>query len=93
MCIHYNIKVTGKVQGVWFRKHTFDKAIEMDLKGFVQNESDTSVYVEVEDSDVNRLQNFIDWLYKGSPLSMVENVMVKKEKICKDFTEFEIRRF
>ena len=36
--LHYSILVKGKVQGVWFRKYTYDKAQALGLKGFVKNE-------------------------------------------------------
>jgi acylphosphatase len=35
--------IRGKVQGVFFRKHTHAKASELQLKGDVRNESDGSV--------------------------------------------------
>ncbi len=35
--------IRGKVQGVFFRKHTLAKASELRLKGDVRNESDGSV--------------------------------------------------
>jgi acylphosphatase len=43
---HYQITVSGKVQGVWFRKSTQDKARELGLRGFVRNQPDGSVYIE-----------------------------------------------
>jgi len=90
--IHYNITVKGKVQGVWFRKYTSDKANEMQLKGFVQNESNGDVYVEVEDTDEAKLQEFIAWLYTGSPLSKVTDVIATKSDNINNFNYFEIRR-
>ena len=90
--IHYNIKVIGKVQGVWFRKYTFDKANEMQLKGFVQNETDGSVYIEVEDDDAEKIKRFITWLHTGSPMSKVTEVMPEQSETIVGFDSFEIRR-
>jgi len=90
--IHYNITVKGKVQGVWFRKYTSDKANEMQLKGFVQNEPNGDVYIEVEDTDEAKLQEFIAWLYTGSPLSKVDKVLADKSENIIGFNNFEIRR-
>ena len=39
------IRVNGKVQGVWFRAFTRDRATELGLTGWVQNETDCSVYL------------------------------------------------
>jgi acylphosphatase len=43
---HWNIKVTGKVQGVFFRASTKAVADQLGVKGFVKNLSDGSVYIE-----------------------------------------------
>ena len=67
--------ITGKVQDVWFRKYTCDKAIELDLKGFARNESDGSVYTETTDT-ASALKEFEDWCWNGSPLSKVNSVSV-----------------
>ncbi len=91
-CKHLNIIVTGKVQGVWFRKHTQDKALSLNLNGFVRNEPDGSVYVEVESELEHILNEFIKWLHQGSPLSKVEKVKILSETPCKNFDGFVIQR-
>ena len=48
MTASYKILVKGRVQGVWFRKYTKDKADSLNLSGFARNELDGSVYIEVE---------------------------------------------
>ena len=90
MCIHLKIKVTGKVQGVWFRKYTKDKAVEMGIKGFVQNKPDGSVYVEAE-AEEQTIRNFLKWLETGSPLSDVDEVIPMAQTKCLGFKSFEIR--
>jgi len=91
-CKHYKIKVEGKVQGVWFRKYTNDKAKSLHLKGFVRNEPDGSVYVEVESDDETKLNTFVQWLHQGSPLSKVDNVNILEESPCRNFDGFVIQR-
>lgn len=39
MVRHFNIRVSGKVQGVFFRASTKDQAVIFGVKGFVRNES------------------------------------------------------
>ncbi len=90
-CIHYNIKVTGKVQGVWFRKYTMEKALALGLKGFVKNEPDGSVYIEAESHQSDILDLFTNWLYEGSPLSKVEKVIIDREMSCKNYQNFTIK--
>ena len=88
--VHYNIQVKGKVQGVWFRKYTKEKADNLGLKGFVKNEVNEDVYIEVEGTKI-MLTHFINWLYEGSPFSNVSEVIYKSKGV-QNFIEFEIIR-
>lgn len=60
----YTFRVDGKIQGVWFRKSTLQKARELGLKGFVQNEPDGSVYVEAE-GPKEQLIALVSWCLDG----------------------------
>lgn len=86
--VHYNIQVIGKVQGVWFRKYTKDKADLLGLNGIVRNETDSNVYIEVE-GEKDSIEDFIKWLHKGSPLSNVVEVIYELSKFV-GFENFEI---
>ena len=85
----YQIKVKGRVQGVWFRKYTFQKAQDIGLKGFVENDLDGSVYIEAE-GDLEQLDQFVNWLYRGPPLSKVSFVDYEKGP-TENYNAFEIR--
>lgn len=87
---HYKITISGRVQGVWFRKYARDKALELGLKGYVRNEFNGDVYAEAEGSS-DDLNLFIDWLRIGSPLSQVENISYRPGEL-KHYSGFEIRR-
>jgi len=86
--LHYNILVKGRVQGVWFRKYTKERAEALALKGTVKNHVDNTVYIEVEGTKPN-LKSFTDWLYVGSPLSNVMEVNFELGTL-QNFTCFEI---
>ncbi len=86
--ILYQIFVQGRVQGVWFRKYACDEAKIRGLKGFVRNEKDYGVYIEAEGS-LDQLNEFVQWLYEGSPLSKVSSVKFDIGK-NKHFNTFEI---
>lgn len=88
--LHYNIKVIGKVQGVWFRDSTRKKALELGLSGFVRNEDDGSVYIEAE-GEKDALDKLIAWCAVGPPLAEVAKVELKEGRL-QDFTGFEITR-
>jgi acylphosphatase len=77
MKCHKKVVIGGRVQGVWFRKYAQDKAEGFGLSGYVKNEIDGTVYIEVsgEDEHVNA---FIQWCHAGPPLAHVETVEVNE---------------
>ena len=85
------IRCLGRVQGVFFRKYTQDKARELNIKGFVKNEADGSVLIFAcgEDSRVDRL---IEWCHEGPPSARVDNVVNERlgEKEITGYEGFEI---
>ncbi len=91
-CKHYKITISGKVQGVWFRKHTLEKALSLGLKGCVKNLPDGNVYVEVESKHSKKIDEFIRWLHQGSPLSKVEQVIVNQSGKCNNYPDFRIKK-
>lgn len=87
--LSYQIFVKGRVHGVWFRKYTCDEAKRIGVNGFVRNEMNNTVYIEAEGS-LEQLNEFVKWLYKGSPLSKVSSVDYEESKL-KNYNFFEIR--
>jgi acylphosphatase len=87
---HFNITVTGKVQGVFFRASTQTTALKLGLKGFVQNERDGNVYLEAEGEE-EQLKKLVEWCHTGSPHSQVKEVNVTEGTI-KNFPDFRIKR-
>ena len=66
-------KITGRVQGVFFRDSTQSKATGLGLTGSATNLADGSVRVIARgnESEINELLN---WLQVGSEMSVVERV-------------------
>lgn len=91
MELHLKIEITGKVQGVWFRKSAKDQADLLGIYGFVENCDNGSVYVEAE-GKTESLESFIQWCHKGPPLAEVKEVVVLKYQELKYYGSFEIRR-
>lgn len=77
------------MQGVSFRWQTQKKAKSFGLAGFVRNEADGTVYIEVEGEDVQAAK-FLDWCKKGSLFAKVENVTVEQAAV-KGYNTFEIK--
>lgn len=74
---HLNIFITGKVQGVWYRQSTLEKAIALGLKGYVRNEMDGSVYIEAEGRN-DALQSLLAWCGRGPDQAVVSKVRAEE---------------
>jgi acylphosphatase len=71
--IALRIKVYGKVQGVFYRKTTAEKAGSLSLLGWVKNNPDGSVEIEVQGPQPN-VAELVDWCKKGPKNAMVTKV-------------------
>ena len=87
---HLSIHVFGKVQGVFFRASTKEKAEEFKIKGNVRNEADGSVSIEAEGEEEN-LREFIEWCKRGPKFAQVERCEVQ-ETTLQNFKNFSIER-
>lgn len=86
----YAITVVGRVQGVWFRKSTQEKATELGLSGFVRNTPDGSVYIKAYGHG-DACNQLITWCRQGPPLARVARVTA--EEVDESYTgDFEVRR-
>lgn len=86
---HLNIKVTGKVQGVYFRATTKAVADQLGIKGFVLNQKDGSVYIEAE-GDKFALDSLLEFCNEGPDRAEVEQVEVEESPDIKGFKNFEV---
>ncbi len=69
------ILVSGRVQGVFFRDSTRQKANELNLSGGVRNLSDGRVEVLVA-GDLEVIQTLIKWLKIGPKYAKVSTIEV-----------------
>jgi acylphosphatase len=88
---HIAIRVHGKVHGVFFRESTREKAHELGLTGFVQNEKDGTVYMELEGPPA-ALKQLEKWAHEGPRKAKVEKVEVTELEELKGFKEFRVKR-
>ena len=82
-------KVSGKVQGVWFRKYTLDSARDIGVVGMVKNLVDGTVLVNASGKDEN-LREFKRFLENGSPNSRVDKIDYSWEDSSIEYSTFEI---
>ncbi len=86
---HVNISIRGKVQGVWFRKFTKDRADKLNICGFVKNLEDGGVFIYAFGEETN-LNSFIDWCHTGPILAKVTEVVVEDAEAILS-SDFSIR--
>jgi acylphosphatase len=90
MTTHFTILVSGKVQGVYYRASTVEKALEFGLRGFAQNLPDGRVLIEAE-GDIESLQKLVEWCKKGPSRAIVKEVSVSEGEV-KNYPDFSVRR-
>lgn len=87
ICLH--CYVSGRVQGVFFRRHTFDRACAKGLTGWVKNLADGRVEVMICGEKL-AVEHLRDWLWQGPPAAEVTNVEVLQEPY-QEYKQFEVR--
>lgn len=87
---HLKLKITGKVQGVWYRASMQKEAQGLGVSGIVRNDPDGSVYAEVE-GDHLLLKRLADWCWRGPDRAKVTNVIVEEGAI-EGYESFEVVR-
>ena len=85
----YRFLITGKVQGVWYRKSVAEKAVKQGFAGYVRNLEDGRVEAGAALED-DEFAFFIAIWEEGSMDSRVDNIeqFESNEEFLK---EFEIR--
>ena len=84
-----HVVISGRVQGVWYRASTRDKAEQLGLTGWVRNTFDNKVEAVFE-GDENAIKEMIAWCHEGPRLASVTDVTVDYEKFSGEFEEFSI---
>lgn len=87
----YHLRITGKVQGVWYRASAKDKALSLGLKGQVWNEPDGAVGALVQGHE-DTVSEFIEWCREGPMLAEVNDVIVHERPMTEIYPSFEIVR-
>lgn len=71
---NYKFIVSGKVQGVYYRKTIKENAIKHKFNGYIMNLPNKTVEAVVTCED-NRLEEFVSILKKGSNYTKVTNIV------------------
>ena len=74
------VRIDGRVQGVWFRGATRERATELGLDGWVRNLPDGSVEALFEGPHA-AVEQALEFVRKGPPLARVTRVQVEQEAL------------
>lgn len=86
---HLNIKIYGKVQGIYFRGSAKELADKLGISGYAKNEPDGSISMEVE-GEKGAIQEFLAWCKKGPQYAEVRKVETKEGSL-QDFKKFSVK--
>jgi acylphosphatase len=83
-------KVHGRVQGVFFRDYTRREAQRLGLTGWVKNDWGGTVSTTAVGEEA-ALQQFVEFLHRGSPQANVTQVDVDWSESDESFDGFSVR--
>ncbi len=84
-----HVRVTGRVQGVFFRAWTSDEARALGITGWIRNCSDGTVEAKLE-GEPQDLDRLIGLLHEGPPGARVDSVEVEDAQV-EQLGAFKIR--
>jgi acylphosphatase len=85
-----HVVIVGRVQGVFFRASTAEKADELGLTGWVKNTRDGNVEAVFEGEE-GAVDEMVAWCHRGPAVAQVIKVEAKSEVFTGEFTQFSIR--
>jgi acylphosphatase len=88
--IAIKIRVHGKVQGVFYRKSTAEKAASLGLVGWVKNNSDGTVEMLVQGLE-NQVTKMVEWCWEG-PKNAVVSMVEQQEVSPENTADFKVIR-
>ena len=83
------VRVAGRVQGVFFRESTAERAKRLGVRGWIKNNPDGTVEATFEGPQ-SKVREMVRWCEKGPELARVDNINVKYGKFIGEFNNFEI---
>ena len=83
-------RVSGRVQGVYYRASAQREARRLGLRGWVRNLPDGSVELHLEGPPA-AVDAMLDWCRVGPPAARVDRVEVQDAPADEALTTFEVR--
>lgn len=88
--ISIEVTVSGRVQGVFYRAATQEKARELGIRGWVRNEPDGSVHALLQHESQDVLERMLNWMKHGPDRAAVNGVEPRPVTDAKLYDGFEI---
>ena len=88
--VRAHIVVSGRVQGIFFRAETQEKAKDLGVTGWVKNLSEDRVEAVFE-GERAKVEQMIEWAKKGPSGAIVNDLDLSWEEYQGEFSNFEIR--
>ncbi|RYZ19798.1 MAG: acylphosphatase [Chitinophagaceae bacterium] len=85
------LRITGKVQGVFYRATAQEVAEELGLRGWVRNCPDGTVEA-LATGPAEKIDSFIKWCRRGPEKAVVDNVAISESDEPVMGSGFEVRR-
>jgi acylphosphatase len=89
--VSVQVKVHGRVQGVFFRDFTRRHALKLGISGYVSNLPDGKTVSVQAEGEKAALEKLIGYLRKGPPGAAVEKLDVSWSPYSGDYSGFSIR--
>ena len=89
MVLHREIRLYGLVQGVGLRAAIRRQARELGITGFVKNEPEGTVYLEME-GEKEALEKLKSWFLRGDHVAEITKAEINEGPI-QNFPDFSIR--
>jgi len=88
--VRAHVIVSGRVQGVFFRAETKEKAKELGVFGWVKNLSEGRVEAVFEGERAT-VEEMVKWAKSGPPGAIINDLDLSWEEHQAEFNGFEIR--
>lgn len=88
--IRAEVRVTGRVQGVWFRQSTKNMADQYGVNGWCRNNPDSSV-TAVFEGEETAVKTIVNWCKSGPDMARVDDYQIEWEPATDEFNRFMIR--
>ena len=86
-----NVIVSGRVQGVFFRVSTLEKAQQLGLVGTVKNLPDDTVEILAQ-GQPEAIEELLRWAHHGPPSAEVRSLAIRDETAGTEHKTFQVLR-